>query len=77
MSESRRTTLAPRIVARPRCPHCKAPARVQRSTAVRSGFEHWTLRCTKCAHIHEAQVQADPMTSEATRWLFGDLRAPT
>ncbi len=77
MPESQRSTLAPRAVLRPRCPQCEAPAIVQRSTAERSGFQYWTLRCAKCGHIHEAQVQADPMTSEATRWLSSDLRAPT
>ena len=69
--------LAPRMVARPRCPQCNAPARVQRSTAAVSGFQHWTLRCTKCGHIHEADVHADPMTPEAKGWLAGELRAPT
>ena len=77
MPESPRSTLASRGVARPRCPQCQAPALVQRSTAGRSGFEHWTLRCTKCGHIHEAQVQSDPMTREATGWLCSELRAPT
>ena len=58
MSEMQSTTLTPRSAARPRCPQCQAPALVQRATPARSGFEHWTLRCTKCGHIHEAQVQA-------------------
>ena len=71
------STLTPRMVARPSCPQCQASALVQRSTAGRSGFEHWTLRCIRCGHIHEAQVQTEPMTSEAAMWLSGDLRAPT
>jgi hypothetical protein len=49
---------------------------VQRITAVRSGFEHWTLRCIKCGLIHEAQVNADPMKSDAVGWEHSDLRAP-
>ena len=77
MSESPQSILTPRAVARPRCPQCQAPVIVQRATAGRPGFEHWTLRCAKCGHIHEAQVQTDPMKSEAVGWLSGDLHAPT
>lgn len=77
MTEIHTSTLTPRAVARPRCPQCQARALVQRATAARPDFEHWTLRCTKCGHIHEAQVRADPMTSEATGWLSGELRSPT
>jgi hypothetical protein len=49
---------------------------VQRITAARSGFEHWTLRCIKCGLINEAQVTADPMKSDAIGWERGGLRAP-
>ena len=77
MPQLSQSILTPRAVARPRCPQCQAPSLVQRPTAGRTGFEHWTLRCTRCGHIHEAQVQADPMTSEATGWISSNLRAPT
>lgn len=76
MTEFQTSTLTPRMVARPRCPQCQAAATVQRSTAGRTGFEHWTLRCTRCGHIHETQVQTDPMTLEANGWLSSELRAP-
>ena len=49
---------------------------IQHITSARSGFEHWTLRCTKCGLIHEAQVNADPMKSDAIGWAQSDLRAP-
>jgi Zn ribbon nucleic-acid-binding protein len=77
MCDFQTSQLTPRMVARPRCRQCQATATVQRWTAGRTGFEHWTLRCTKCGHIHEAQVQTDPMTPEAYKWLSGELRAPT
>jgi len=76
MTEILPSTSALRAVARPRCPKCEAPARVQRSTPGRSGFEHWTLRCTKCGHLHEAQVHADPVKSEAAGWLSSHLHSP-
>jgi hypothetical protein len=53
-------SLPPRAAQRPRCPRCQARVTVQRTVASRPGFEHWTLRCTKCGHIHEAQVEVDP-----------------
>jgi len=49
---------------------------VQRITAARFGFEHWTLRCSKCGHLHEAQVPIDPMNIDARRWLVSELRLP-
>ena len=49
---------------------------VQRITAARPGFEHWTLRCVKCGLINEAQVSTDPMKSDAAGWVDNDLRAP-
>jgi hypothetical protein len=49
---------------------------VQRIAATRSGFEHWTLRCTKCGDIQEAQIAADPMNNDSRGWLNGELRSP-
>ena len=65
--------LPPRPAQRQRCPRCQARMAVQRVISARSGFEHWTLRCSKCGHIHEAQVQVDPMNSYALGWLHGEL----
>jgi hypothetical protein len=42
---------------------------VQYVASARAGFEHWTLRCAKCGTIQEAQVDADPMRSDALRWI--------
>jgi hypothetical protein len=58
-------TLSPRVAARPCCPKCQSRMEVQHIASARSGFEHWTLRCTQCRLIHEAQVNADPMKSDA------------
>jgi predicted Zn finger-like uncharacterized protein len=64
------------VAARPRCPKCQSRMEIQHITSARSGFEHWTVRCTKCGLIHEAQVNADPMKSDAIGWERSDLRAP-
>jgi uncharacterized Zn finger protein len=74
MPDPQTSTLSPRATARPRCPKCQSRMEVQRITA-RSGFEHWTLRCIKCGLIHEAQVNTDPMKSDAIGWEHSDLRA--
>ena len=49
---------------------------VQRITAARPGFEHWTLRCVKCGLINEAQVSTDPVKSDAIGGADSDLEAP-
>jgi uncharacterized C2H2 Zn-finger protein len=68
--------LSPRAAERPRCLICQSRMEVQRITAARSGFEHWTLRCTRCGHIHQAQVPTDPMNADAHGWLGGELKPP-
>jgi len=47
---------------------------VQRIAAARTGFEHWTLRCTECGLIHEAQINAGSMKSDAAGWEDSDLQ---
>jgi uncharacterized Zn finger protein len=78
MLELQLSTSPRRVAAGRRCPRCEAPAIIQRKTSGRSGFEHWTMRCTSCGGIHEAQVQTDPMKSDVVKWLVsGDLHTPT
>jgi uncharacterized Zn finger protein len=61
------SNLSPRVAERSRCPQCQSRMEIQHITSARSGFEHWTLRCTKCGLIHEAQVNVDPVKSDAYR----------
>jgi uncharacterized Zn finger protein len=49
------------------CPMCRAHMEVLRVVTGRPGFEHRTLRCTKCGLVHEAQAAADPINSESAR----------
>ena len=71
------TTLPPRATQRPRCPRCQARSTVQRIVPGRAGFEFWTLRCTKCGNIHEAQVHSDPIDDAvALGWLASELAPP-
>jgi hypothetical protein len=77
MLEVQLSTSWARVSASRRCSQCEAPAAIQHPTPGRPGFEHLTLRCPKCGNFSEAQVQTDPMKSEAVGWLAGDLHAPT
>ena len=65
--------LPTQAIHRPRCPRCQTRLTVQRVVPGRSGFEHWTLRCTSCGNIHEAQVHTDPMKTDAQGWLDSEL----
>jgi hypothetical protein len=76
MPDQQTPTSSPRAATRPRCLKCQSRMEVQRITAARSGFEHWTVRCIKCGLVREAQVNVDPMQSDAAGWEHSDLGAP-
>jgi transcription elongation factor Elf1 len=76
LPDSSAQTLSPCAAARPRCPKCQSDTEVRYVAAARTGFQHWTLRCTRCGLIHEAQVGAGPMKSDAAGWEHSDLQLP-
>jgi hypothetical protein len=39
-------------------------------------LSNWTLRCIRCGRIEQAQVNTDPLKSEALGWTKGELRPP-
>jgi hypothetical protein len=43
-----------------------------------SGFDIRTFECSRCSHVQTMTVEADPMKTDAIRWLAGsDLKSPT
>jgi transposase-like protein len=76
LPDTQAQTQSPRAAARPRCPKCQSQTEVRYIAAARTGFQRWTLRCTRCGLIHEAQVGADPMKSDAAGRQHGGLPAP-
>ena len=46
---------------------------VLRITPSRTGFEHWTLRCTRCGHIDQMQVVSNPSPSDQADWFDNPL----
>jgi hypothetical protein len=55
---------------------CQSRTEIHRIVQARAGFEHWTLRCVRCGHIDQVQVNMDPLESEAPGWFGGELKAP-
>ena len=49
---------------------------VQSVVQIRAGFEYLTLRCTSCGLVHDAQVQTDPLKSDARGWIGSELVPP-
>jgi uncharacterized Zn finger protein len=57
MPESKaNSTPQPGAAALPDCPLCGTRLMVHRIIPGRLGLEHWTLRCTKCGHIHQDAI---------------------
>ena len=52
---------------------CQGPTNVQRIAPSRTGFEHWTLRGTRCGHIHQMQVVSKPTQSDPLDWFDSPL----
>jgi transcription elongation factor Elf1 len=59
----------------PRCPKCRSRPTVQSVVSIRSGFEYFTLRCTICGIVYDAQMHTDPMMSGAGGWIDSIDRA--
>jgi hypothetical protein len=76
MTELPKSTFPLRRTTYRRCSVCQSQMEIQRITEARAGFEHWTLRCTRCRHIDQAQMTTDPLQSEVSGWMTGELRAP-
>jgi hypothetical protein len=75
MPHKRLTSKLPsRETVQPACPMCQARMKRLHAVAGRPGFEHWTLRCTECGLIHEAQVAAAPIAPETSTWSGDELR---
>jgi hypothetical protein len=53
MPKSEANSIASGAMALPDCPLCMTQLVLQHVIPGRLGLEHWTLRCTKCGHIHQ------------------------
>jgi hypothetical protein len=60
------------------CPKCDARMSLASIRPGPSGFDIRKFECAGCHHVQIAIAEADPMKSDAIRWLSGhDLKSPT
>jgi hypothetical protein len=76
MPEIQKSISPPRQTTRPRCSVCQSRMEIRRIAKARAGFEHWTLRCIRCGHIDQVQVNVDPLKSEAQGRFKSELKPP-
>jgi uncharacterized Zn finger protein len=67
MPESKASLTA---MALPDCPLCGTRLVVHRIIPGRLGLEHWTLRCTKCGHIHQDAIDTSSPPNSPTSLTF-------
>ena len=70
MPEFKANSTASAAMALPDCPLCGTRLVVQRIIPGRLGLEHWTLRCTKCGHIHQDAVDTSSPPHTPTSMTF-------
>ena len=63
-------------IERPRCTRCQTRMMLERVSPGPFGFEHRLFECPKCDHVEIIVIASDPITSKASGWLAGELRAP-
>ena len=63
-------------IERPRCSRCQTRMMLERVTSGPIGFEHRLFECPKCNHVAIRAISSDPLKSNASGWLAGELRAP-
>jgi hypothetical protein len=61
MPELQKPILPLRRTTQRRCLVCQSRMDIQRIAEARTGFEHWTLRCTGCGRIDQVQVNTAPL----------------
>ena len=64
------------VIERPRCPKCQTRMRLARVAPGPSGYDLRTFECSKCEHVLKEMISTDPMKSDKTGWLAGELKAP-
>jgi transposase-like protein len=62
-------------IERPYCPRCKTRMMLARISPEPDRQEKRTFECPKCDFAQTVTV-ADPLKSDATRWLSSELRPP-
>ncbi len=59
-------------IERPRCPKCQRRMKTASVSHGPKGFEKRAFECSKCGQS-ETRMLADPLKTDALRWLSGEL----
>jgi hypothetical protein len=62
-------------IERPRCPMCQGRTMLARIEPGPNGSDLRTFECPKCNNVHKVLVE-DPMKSDTSSWLAGELKPP-
>jgi hypothetical protein len=74
-SRSHRPSLT--TIEHPNCPRCRqARMSLARIAPGPRGYDMRTFECRKCEHVHTVTIAIDPMKSDKTGWLAGELKRP-
>ena len=63
-------------IERPRCQHCQARTNLADIAPGPTGYELRTFECPRCDRVQRTLVVMDPMNSDASGWLKGQLKSP-
>ena len=61
---------------RPRCPNCQVRMVLLGIQKAPKRMEIRSFECSKCGLASSIAADADPMFSEKSRWIEGELRPP-
>ena len=78
MTHSHSHTTGPSLssIERPACPQCDSRMHLALIKPGPAGFDLRHFECEKCAHVTTVTVAIDPMKSDKTGWLAGELKPP-
>ena len=58
------------------CPTCKHRMGLTRISPGKRGFEERTFECSTCHYLEKVCFDVDPLKTDATGWLAGELKPP-
>ena len=58
------------------CPTCKHRMGLARISPGKRGYEERTFECSTCHYLEQVSFDVDPLKTDATGWLAGELKPP-
>jgi hypothetical protein len=76
-SQPQHSRLSPTAIERPLCEKCGDRMMLARIMPGPKGFEQRNFECNRCDHVFTQTLAIDPMNSDVTGWLNGELGGST